>query len=109
MDTLNSPPLSGSIQFLTGSQAGKSFPITKTEITIGRDPNSDIPLTDPSVSRRHAQITQVDGQWIITNLNERNTITVNQRNVPTTQPMPINNRDTIFLGSATSFIFQIEA
>ena len=109
MDTLNSPPLLGSIQFLTGSRAGKSFPITKTEITIGRDANSDIPLTDPSVSRRHAQITLVDGQWLITNLNERNTITVNQRNVPTSQPMPINNRDTIFLGSATSFVFQIEA
>ena len=43
MDTLNSPPSLGSIQFITGSQAGESFPIYKAHITLGRDPASDIP------------------------------------------------------------------
>ena len=109
MDTPNSSSRLASIQFLTGSQAGKLFPVTKADMTIGRDPSCDIALTDPSVSRHHARITLVDGRWLIENLNERNTVTVNQRKVPYAQTMPLNTLDTVVLGAGASFLFQVEA
>ncbi|MFL5629606.1 MAG: FHA domain-containing protein, partial [Ktedonobacteraceae bacterium] len=102
MDTQNGPPSLGSIQFLTGSLAGSTFQITKATITLGREPGSDIVISDPSVSRHHAQITWSNGVWMINKLAQQNTVTVNQREV---QQSPINNRDTIGLGG-TTFLFQ---
>ncbi|MGI9059497.1 MAG: FHA domain-containing protein [Ktedonobacteraceae bacterium] len=109
MDTLNSPPSLGSIQFITGSQAGESFPIYKANITLGRDPASDIPMKDPAVSRHHAKIEWNNGAWAIINVSDRNTVTVNQRNVAPGQQMPINDQDTIILGTGASFLFQVKA
>ncbi len=39
-----------------GPFAGQRFELTRPEITIGRDPGSDIFLDDITVSRRHARI-----------------------------------------------------
>ena len=109
MDSLNSPPSLGSIQFIAGSQAGESFPIYKASITLGRDPASDIPMKDLAVSRHHAKIEWNNGVWAIINVSDRNTVTVNQRNVAPGQQMPINDRDTIMLGTGVSFLFQVKA
>src|SRR6266852_9464567 len=102
MDRVNGPASLGSIRFLTGSQAGMTFQITKPTTTLGREPGNDIVVSDPSVSRNHAQITLNDGVWVINKIATQNTVTVNQREV---QQSPINDRDTIGLGG-TSFLFQ---
>ena len=39
-----------------GSVVGQRFPLSKNEITLGRDPKSDIFLDDITVSRRHARV-----------------------------------------------------
>src|SRR5919199_1773386 len=101
MDRVNGPIGLGTIRFVTGSQAGNTFPITKPSITLGREPGNDIVVSDPSVSRRHAQISLNNGTWTITKLAPQNTVTVNQRDV---QQSPINDRDTIGLGG-TTFLF----
>jgi hypothetical protein len=41
-------------------------------LTIGRHPDSDICISDSSVSRRHVQISYVDTGWIIEDLGSRN-------------------------------------
>src|SRR5947209_16140019 len=105
METVNSQPTVASIKFLTGSLAGNTYHITKPKITLGREPDNDIVLSDPSVSRHHAQVTLDNGTWIITKLERRNTVTVNHRNV---QQTTINDRDTIRIGG-TSFLFQVNA
>src|SRR5579859_6329244 len=97
------PPSLGSIKFLTGSMAGNNYPITKSVITIGREPGNDIVVSDPSVSRQHVQISWNNGQWAISKLAPQNTMTVNQRE---TQQSPLKDRDTVSLGSGTTFIFQ---
>ena len=103
MGTQIGPPSLGSIQFLTGTLAGNTFQITKATTTIGREPGNDIVVSDPSVSRQHAQITWSNGAWMISKLAQQNTMTVNQREV---QQSPINDRDTIGLGG-TTFLFQV--
>src|SRR6266567_6235731 len=96
------PPGLDSIRFLTGSVAGNTFQMTKPTITIGREPGNDIVVSDPSVSRHHVQMSLINGTWTISKLAQQNTVTVNQREV---QQSPLNDRDTIGLGSIL-FLFQ---
>ena len=105
MESLNESPGFGSINFLTGLQAGSTIQLHKPVLTIGREPGNDIVVTDPSVSRRHAQITLNGGVWTISNLTQKNTVTVNRRDVPPLQQALISERDTIALGTGTTFIF----
>jgi len=44
----------------------------KAEVTVGRDPASDLPLADEAVSARHAIMTFHHGQWWIEDLGSRN-------------------------------------
>jgi len=90
MDVLNGQL--GSLTFLTGSQVGKTFQITKPIFTIGREPTNDIVLTDASISRHHAQITYTNGVWSIAKLAPQNTMSVNNRDM---QQGPLSDRDTI--------------
>src|SRR6266516_1108323 len=101
MDRVNGPAGLGSIQFVSGSQAGNTFNITKPSITMGRASGNDIVISDPSVSRHHAQISLSNGTWTILKLAPQNTVTVNQRDV---QQSAINDRDMIALGSITFLV-----
>ncbi len=104
MDAVNGPTTLGSIRFLTGPLAGNIYQITKPIINIGREPGNDIIISDPSVSRQHAQIAWNNGIWSIKKLTAQNTLIVNQRE---TQQATINDRDTIGLGTGTTFLFQV--
>lgn len=93
----------GSITFLTGSQTGKVFQITKPTITLGREPTNDIVLSDPSISRHHAQIAWANGIWTLAKLAPQNTVSVNNRDI---QQATLNDRDTVKIGTGISFRFQ---
>ena len=95
----------GSLRFLTGPSNGNTYPITKTITSIGRDPANDIVVSDPSVSRHHAQIIWDNGSWLIKKSTTQNTLTVNQHELPES---PLNNRDTVGLGPGTTFLFLVE-
>ena len=81
MNVANRPLESGSIRFLTGPLAGSIFQISKPIITFGREPDNDIVISDPTVSRQHARLVNNAGQWSIEKLAPQNVITVNQHNV----------------------------
>ena len=103
MSAVNKPPALGSIQMLTGPQAGSTFQLSKPVTTIGRDPaQNDIVLTDASISRNHARIVNNGFEWSIENLTQGNTITVNSRSV---RQETLHDRDTIGLGAAVTFLF----
>jgi ABC transport system ATP-binding/permease protein len=103
MDVVNRSPGLGSIRFLTGPLAGNIFQISKPVIAIGREPTNDIVISDPSVSRQHARmVLNNGGRWSIEKLAMQNIVTVNQRDV---QQAAISDRDTIGLGTGTTFLF----
>ncbi|MGH2481914.1 MAG: FHA domain-containing protein, partial [Ktedonobacteraceae bacterium] len=102
MDVVNRSQDLSSISFITGSMAGRTFPISKSIITIGREPKNDIVLSDQTVSREHARLVNNNGQWSIEKLAPTNTITVNKREV---QSSPIHDRDEISLGGVITFLF----
>ena len=99
----DTPPL-GALRFLTGPLAGKTYQITKDTINIGRDPASDIAISDPSVSRHHAQILLTGDAWIIKKLASQNSLTLNKREI---QQSPLLDNDTVGLGPGTTFLFEV--
>jgi ABC transport system ATP-binding/permease protein len=102
MNVTNRPQDSGTIRFLTGPLAGSTVQINKPFITFGREPDNDIVISDPTVSRKHARLVNNAGQWSIEKLATQNVVTVNQQNV---QQAVISDRDTVGLGTGTTFLF----
>lgn len=73
--------------------ASRAVPVTKPLMTIGRDPQRDIPLAGDKVSRMHAQLErETDGTFTITDLSTNGTFMNGQRlvaNKPTQVVGPI--------------------
>lgn len=55
--------------------------IGRVILTIGRDPNNDLVIEHPTVSRAHAQITRRDGEFILIDLGSSNGTFVNGKEV----------------------------
>lgn len=103
MDRVNGSPILGSLMFLTGPLAGNTYQLTKSVILIGREPGCDIVVSDPAVSRQHAQLTWSDNRWSIKKVQQRNSLKINDRE---TEQGILHDRDTIILGMGTTFVFQ---
>ncbi len=60
-----------------GSDKGKTFQVNESPLIVGRN-SPDIPLTDNTVSRRHAElISKADDSWVIRDLGSANGTYVN--------------------------------
>jgi ABC-type multidrug transport system ATPase subunit/pSer/pThr/pTyr-binding forkhead associated (FHA) protein len=104
MDSNKKPQTLGTLSFLSGPLAGKTYSITRTVINLGRDTHNDVIISDPAVSRQHAQISlNNNGIWTIQKRNPQNMLTLNQRDV---SQSPLSDQDIIGLGTQTSFRFQ---
>lgn len=62
-------------------EGGQTFMLTSTVISIGRDPNNALVLSDMRVSRMHAQLRLVGVQYVIFDLQSTGGTTVNGRAV----------------------------
>ena len=56
---------------------GRTHPLTKPAITIGRLPECDVVVDDPGASRQHARISRTDSRFVITDLGSTNGTLVN--------------------------------
>ena len=56
---------------LQGSDKGKTFKTADELVILGRG-GDEVPLTDRTISRRHAELTPHDGAWHIRDLNSAN-------------------------------------
>ena len=68
-------------------------------LRLGRDPHSDLPLDDTSVSRDHAQITGRPGRWLLHDLHSRNGTWINERRLAAGGAHPLHHGDRIGCGS----------
>jgi serine phosphatase RsbU (regulator of sigma subunit) len=81
-----------------GGATGKSYPLIGETFLIGRDEKAcqiTTPSDYPAVSRRHARITQSNGQYYIEDLESRNHTYVNLTELPPNTPTPLRNEDRI--------------
>jgi pSer/pThr/pTyr-binding forkhead associated (FHA) protein len=59
------------LQVLDGNEPGKTFPVGKDRITMGRK-DCDVHLSDPEISRQHAAITLQGNSAILEDLKSAN-------------------------------------
>ncbi|MGA9351785.1 MAG: FHA domain-containing protein [Anaerolineae bacterium] len=76
-----------------GQGAGRSWPVEKERVIIGRGEDCDVVLTERQVSRHHAQIRRLDSQYVLEDLGSRNGTYVNGREV--TEPHILQDGDEI--------------
>lgn len=68
----------------------------QAEITIGRDPGCDIPLSEDTISARHAHLTFHHSQWWLEDLDSTNGTRLNDNRI--TIPTVITSGDDIRCG-----------
>ncbi len=88
----------------SGRFAGRRYPLRESQI-LGRE-KCEIILRDERVSRQHAAIKFVEGQFILIDLGSANHTFVNDRML--VQPARLENGDHITLGN-TNLRFEIDA
>jgi len=75
----NSLPPEVYLEILNGDREGEIFPITRKTVTIGRDPQCDLHLADPYVSRKHCQIVFRGDHFTMMDLGSLNKTRVKEK------------------------------
>jgi hypothetical protein len=83
---------------------GQELHVDKRRVLIGRSRECEIQLTDPNVSRRHAELRQEGTSYWIVDLDSTNGIEVNGRRLKRAK---LEDRDRITLGE-TEVVFRRE-
>jgi DNA-binding SARP family transcriptional activator len=83
---------------------GEKHNLDRAVTTIGRLPDRTIALTDPTVSRRHAEIRRVGSRFALVDVGSMNGITVNGRAV---LEHDLESGDVVNVG-AVEFVFQAD-
>ena len=82
-----------------GALTRRIWPLRTALLTIGRDEGCDLRLTDPSVSRRHAQIVRQPGGYFVADLQSSNGTLLNGE--PLTAPAALAAGDVLTVGVFT--------
>jgi hypothetical protein len=83
-------------------QAGE-YLLASNSVTVGRDPGSDMVLTDPTVSGEHAKIEYCEGQWWLQTADSAGPTWVNGQPVEPGQRLPVTDGDRLRFGFHTQF------
>lgn len=81
-----------------GHLKGHSFRVTEAGITAGRDPESDIVLSDHRVSHRHAWLGIIDRKVVLRDLESTNGTFLNANLDSLVHEVVLSAGDTIFFG-----------
>jgi hypothetical protein len=77
---------------------GRRVVVAPAGATLGRGRQCDIVLTDPNVSRKHAEIRPRGGSWVLTDLDSTNGSQLNGRRIDS--PEVLRSGDEIELGAS---------
>lgn len=92
---------------LEGPRRGEQFPLKDSLTRLGRDPVSDIHLPSQRVSRNHAHVQCVDGDYFVEDLGSRNGTFVNNQRV--NGRMALTPTDRLAVGEFTFGLILSEA
>jgi predicted component of type VI protein secretion system len=91
----------------TGPTPGKTFPLSKSDLVVGRDITSDIPINDAEISRRHAKFTLQGDSYILEDLGSTNGTFVDGQRLM--GPYSLKPGDLILFGENVSLSFEAVA
>jgi pSer/pThr/pTyr-binding forkhead associated (FHA) protein len=83
------------LRVVNGEPAGLFLPLRNGGVSIGREVDNTLPLSDAKISRRHARIEPVEGSWVLTDLGSTNGTRLNGLRVTRAGLQP---GDYIYLG-----------
>ena len=83
-------------------QAGE-YLLASHSVTVGRDPGSDVVLTDATVSHEHAKIEYRAGQWWLRAADSAGPTWVNGQPVEPGRRLPVTDGDRLRFGFHTQF------
>lgn len=89
---------------LCEESTGEAHGLNGGEILIGRSPESGITLPAPTVSARHARLTQMEDGWVIEDLGSKAGTVVNGRLID--GPQTLLDGDTVNLGGVALRFFE---
>lgn len=76
------PVAAPAIPRLSVIYAGEKFPVTKEQFVIGRGKqSSDLTIRDPNISRQHAMVEQLNGQYFMVDLGSTNGVEHNGQRI----------------------------
>ncbi len=89
------------LEFILGPMANQTLALTEAVTTIGSVAGNTVVLADPAVSRKHAGIRKVDGDYELADLGSTNGVYVNGHKVPkkTLEPgdiIRVGNTEAVF-------------
>lgn len=99
------PPISAKLRMLSGAQAGQEF-IVGPQVRLGREPDNEVVLLDPKVSRHHALLQQQGETFLLTDLGSSNGVSVNGKRIAA--PESLKDGDILILGD-TQLAFKVNA
>ena len=70
------------LEFILGPMANQTLPLSEDVTTIGSVAGNTVVLADPAVSRKHAGIRKVDGEYELADFGSTNGVYVNGHKVP---------------------------
>jgi S1-C subfamily serine protease len=89
----------GRIQFSSGSLSGRTFPIGKEGLWIGRDSaKCAVVVQDDSVSSQHAWVVPADGNIMVIDKDSTNGTYINSVDSPRISKVGLRNGDRVYLG-----------
>ena len=68
---------------ISGPEPGRLFQLAQPRVVLGRHPDCEVIIEIGAVSRHHAQVLRVDGEYYVEDLNSRNGTFVNERLIHT--------------------------
>ncbi len=89
-----------------GPQPNQTFDLFEETIGIGRSPANTIPIADPEISRKHAQLNWQGDGYALEDLGSTNGSFVNKRRIMGSTPL--QHGDVIELGEAISLLYLVE-
>jgi predicted component of type VI protein secretion system len=90
---------------MSGDVKGKTFPIDRDAITIGRSKDNTIPIDNPTVSGHHCSIIRDGDRYLLRDLESTNGTRLNSKDVTTESKL--RPKDLLQVGSV-EFLFDGE-
>jgi serine phosphatase RsbU (regulator of sigma subunit) len=75
-----------------GPESGREFPLSGDRAIIGRDSDVEVSLQSKAISRHHAQISCVHGDYFVEDLGSTNGTLLNGKRVDRRMPLAANDR-----------------
>ena len=85
----------------SGPLVGLAFRLSPPSVLVGRNPEADVSLSEPTVSWRHARLTAHGAAWTIADLGSTNGTRVNGERIEAERQIPIDPGAEVRFGEIT--------